>query len=212
MTVTVGVKQKFEVATLTGETLDLQTEGEQRYFAIAQERYLSEFKFTVASDLRALDRLVFYETMIFRWQTQLGSGRDSDGSFLSPREEEQLRKNIKETSPLVHQIQDDLGLTKAQRDKDQHESVGAYIAKLQQAAKEHGVRREKQLGKALELTKELFSLTGTYRRSTQHEREKLGIENAEVILDWILAYMKPEFDHIDEHFRTHQQRFWLRQL
>ena len=113
---------------------------------------------------------------------------------------------------MVSQVQSDLGLTKSQRDRDQFESVGAYILKLKQAAREHGVRREKQLGRAIELTMELFSLCGAYSRASAHEREKLGFESADDVIEWVLTYMKPEFDSVDEHFRTHQQRFWLRDL
>ncbi len=198
--------------TITGSELELQTEREQKYYLAAQRKYLSENKFTVESDKRALERLIFYELLIFRWQSQLGVGRTYDDAWLSSAEEDQLRKNVKETAPLISQIQNDLGLTKSQRERDQFESVGAYIQKIQQAAKQHGVRREKQLGRALELTNELFSLVGAYARSNENERRKLGFESAEDVIDWVLTYMKPRYDEIDEYFRKHQQRFWIREI
>lgn len=212
MTVTTAIAQAFPVQTITGYELELQTQREQAYYKMAQHKYTTENKFTVASDMRALERLIFYETLVFRWQTQLASGRDYDSNFLTPSEEDQLRKNVKETAPLISQIQTDLGLTKSQREKDQFESVGAYITRLQQAAKQHGVRRERQLGRAIELTMELFSLCGAYARSNANERRKLGFESADDIVEWVLVYMKPRFDEVDEHFRKNQQRFWIREI
>jgi hypothetical protein len=211
-TASVTDKTTYPVVSISGEEIRLQTDSEVRYYELAKDRYLSDNKFTHASDMRSLDRLIFFETMVYRWQTQLASGKDYQGNFLSDKEEEQLRKNLKETAITISQVQNDLGLTKAQRDKDQHDSVGAYLQQLQLAAKEHGVRREKQLGKALELSKELFSLVGAFRRSNEVEREKLGLETPDQILDWIEEYMKPEFDAVDEHFRKNQQRFWLRKI
>jgi hypothetical protein len=212
MAVAVGTGKAWLVKTITGYELELQTEKEQKYYRAAQSKYLSENKFTVESDKRALERLIFYELLIFRWQSQLGVGRDYNDAWLNSAEEDQLRKNVKETAPLISQIQNDLGLTKSQRERDQFESVGAYIQKVQQAAKQHGVRREKQLGRALELTNELFSLVGAYARSNENERRKLGFESAEDIVEWVLTYMKPRYDEIDEHFRKHQQRFWIREI
>lgn len=212
VTLTTSRRGQHVVQTLTGHPLDLQTPQEAQFYDSARDRYMSDNVFSVASDLRSLDRLLFFETQMFRWQWQLSIGLDYDNQLLEASDETAIRRSIKETAPLITQIQTDLGLTKAGRDKQQHESVGAYITQLQQAAKQHGVRREKQLGKALELTKELFSLVGTYRRSNENERKKLGFETVEDILDWIEGYMKPEFDAVDEHFRHHQQRFWVREL
>jgi len=139
-------------------------------------------------------------------------GLNNDYEFLEAAEETQLRRNVKETAPLISALQDDLGLTKSQRDKDKADSVGAYITQLQQAAKAHGVRREKQLGKAIELCKELFSVVGAYQRSDENERRKLGFESAEDIVEWVMAYMRPEFEAVDEYFRKNDQRFWVRRL
>jgi hypothetical protein len=207
-TITTRSNQTWLVQTLMGQDLELQHQSEQKFYAEAQRKYISENKFDVSSDLRALDRLVFLETLMHRWTSWLGSGSNYDG-LLSPPEEEQLRKSIKETGPLISTIQNDLGLTKSQREKDQFESVGAYVQKLQLAAKAHGIRREKQLTKALDLINTLFSLVGTYRRSSENERQKLDIENAEQIVDWILNYMKPEYEEVDAYFREHEQKFWV---
>lgn len=200
--------QTFKVKTLSGQDLELQHPDEQKFYNDAQKKYITENKFDVASDMRGLDRLIFLETLMHRWTLWLGSGRDYDG-FLSPQQEEQVRKNIKETSPIISTIQNDLGLTKSQREKDQFESVGAYIQKLQVAAKAHGIRREKQLTRSLDLINELFSMTGTFLRSTEHERQKLGLESADDILKWIDEHMRAEYEEVDDYFRENDQKFWV---
>lgn len=203
---------KYLVDTLTGHELELMTAREADFYTSARTKYTTENTFTAGSDHRALDRLIFFETQMFRWQTQLASGMNYDGDYLTASEESALRRSVKETAPLISQIQVDLGLTKSQREKEKHESVGSYIQQLQIAAKEHGINREKQLGRAIELCKELFALAGAYQRSNENERKKLGFESPQDIVDWVLDVMKPQFDEVDEYFRKHQQRFWLRKL
>lgn len=201
----------FPVTTLAGEAIELQDVSEQRYYDQAQRKYRSENQFDQASDLRALDRLIFLETVMHRYQKHLASGRDYDG-ILAPAQEEILRKSIREIGPMISSVQTDLGLTKNQREKDQHESVGSYITKLTQAAKVHGVRREKQLTKALDLMNQLFSMVGSYQRSSEAERSKLGLESADEILDWVQNFMRPEYDSVDNYFREHEQKFFIGQL
>lgn len=147
--------------------MELQTDKEKKFYEDARDKYLSENKFTAASDMRALDRLLLMEVQMFRWQWQLAAGVNYELEFLDAAEEAAIRRSVRETAPLISAVQNDLGLTKAQRDADQHESVGKYITQLKIAAKEFGVMREKQLGKAIELTKELFNVAGAYKRSNE---------------------------------------------
>lgn len=198
------------VKTITGHDLELQTDKEKKYYEEARDKYLSENKFTAASDLRALDRLLLLEVQMFRCQWQIAAGVDYDLNFLTTQQEKDLHRLTKELGPMISTVQNDLGLTKAQRDKDQHESIGAYINDLKVRAKAFGVMREKQLGKALEWTKELFSIAGAYQRANDAERKKLGFESAEDIVEWILTVFKPEFDSVDEYFREHDQKNWIR--
>ena len=210
--VTSSVRKNHNVKAISGQQLSLQTSTEKTFYEQARDKYLAENQFTAASDMRALDRLLLLEVQVFRWQWQLAAGVDYEMNFLEPREEAALQKALKETGPMISSLQNDLGLTKNQRDKEKHDSVGAYITQLKVAAKAHGVNREKQLGKAIELTKELFNVAGAYKRSNAAERKKLGFESAEDVVDWVLEVFKPQFDEVDAHFRQHQQRFFLRRL
>lgn len=200
-----------KVTTVSGHQIEVMGAEEARYYRAQKTKYMNENKFSAVTDLADLDRLLFMELMVFRWTNWLASGKDYDG-FLSANQEDQLRKNLKEMSPLISQVKNDLGLTKSQRDKEAFESVGQYLIDLKARAKEHGVRREKQLTAALCLTKELFSLVGTYDRSNPLERSKIGLESADDILDWIRGHMRPQFDEIDLYFQQNQQRYWIRKV
>lgn len=202
----------YKVETVTGQEITLQHRLEKRLYEAAQVKYLSEYEFPMANDLRTLERLLLIEVSLYRCQWQLAAGADYDGVNLEASEEAALRKAEKEYGTQLVDLQRDLGVTKAQRDRAGHDSVGAYITQLKQAAKLHGVKREKELGKAIELTKELFALCGAFSRSSEEERRKLGFDGPEDIIEWVLTYMKPEFDAIDEHFRQNEQRFWVRKL
>ena len=200
-----------KVKTVAGHSIEVMGAEEAKYYREQQKLYLAENKFTAVTDKADLDRLLFLELLIYRWTNWLASGRDYDG-ILAPAQEDQIRKNLKETSPLISAIKNDLGLTKSQRDKEAFESVGQYLTDLKARAKEHGVRREKQLTVAICLVKELFSLVGTYDRSNELERSKIGLESPDDILEWIRSHMKPEFDKVDDYFRENQQKFWVRKI
>lgn len=203
---------RFKVENLVGQEIQLLSKVEQNFYTDARDKYLAEFTFTVASDLRHLDRLLMLEVQMYRAQWFLSAGCDYQYVDLDPAEEVACRRTVKECSVQIQEIQKDLGLTKAVRDKDAADSVGAYITKLKLAAKQHGIKRERELGRALELTHELFSLCGAYARSNENERRKLGFESGDEIVTWVLEYMAPEFNAIDEYFREHEQRFWVREL
>ena len=210
--VTRGQRKRYKVKNFAGQEIELLTSKERDLYVEAQKKYSSENVFTAASDFRALDRLILFEVQVFRWQWQLAAACDYDGVDLEAGDMTDLRKSIKDTEALISQLQNDLALTKSQRDKAQYgaESVGDYITKLKQRAKEHGVRRDKQLGRAMELLNEAFSIAGTYKRSNEAERRKFGFESAEDVVDWLLEVAQPMYDEIDAHYRQHNQRFWVR--
>lgn len=201
-----------KVTTPSGQTIEVMGDPERAFYEGQRDRYLAENAFTVTSDLLDMDRLLFLELLIYRATNWLGAGKDYYGDLLSPSQEADSRRSIKENSALISTVKNDLGLTKSQRDKAQFESVGTYITELKARAREHGVKREKELGKALTLINELFAIVGAFDRADTVERHKLGFDDAEEILDWIRTVMQPEFRRIDDYFRNHQQRFWIRKI
>lgn len=200
------------VHDLSGQELDLLTKAEQRFYEKAQAKYVGENTFTQASDERSLDRLVLFETLMFRWQSQIASGLDYDQNPLNNAEQEQIRKNMKEYAVAISAMHNELGLSKAQRDKDQHESVGAYIMNLQARAKEFGVHREKQVDLSLTLIHELFAHVGAFQRSDEYERGRLGFKTEADIVKWIVDVMEPRFKQFDDDFINNQQKYWRSSL
>lgn len=205
-------RTREKVQSLDGQEIQLLHVNEKKLYEGAQQRYLKDYTFTAANDLREIDRLVLLEVQMYRAQWYLAAGEDYDAVTLEAKEEVELRRSMKDLSAQIVELQRNLGLTKAQRDKQDVDSVGGYITQLKQAAKAHGVRREKQLGKSIELLKQLLALTGAYSRSDENERRKIGVENADQIIEWIEEYLRPEFDAVDEYFRHNEQRFWVRNL
>lgn len=116
-------------------------------------------------------------------------------------------------SSQIDSIKKAMGLNKAARDAEANtDSVADYIQNLKARAKAFGIHRETQLRKALELMNELHAIVGAFDRSDQEEREKIGFESEAEILEWIRNTMLPEYTAIDEHFRQHDQRYWVRSL
>lgn len=210
--VNTSTRSRYPVTTLTGQKLELLHPAEVELYNAARSKYMSDNVFTAESDKRSLDRLILFEIQVFRWQSHMASGRDYDNVDLEAADEVNLRRAIKDTEAMISQLQNDLGLTKVQRDKaGSADSVSDYLTNLKRRAKEHGIRRNKEIGKAIELSMELFSIVGTYKRSNEHERAKVGFENADEILDWITDVMRPQFDDIDAQYRK-EQKMWVRDL
>lgn len=202
----------YSVIQLDHNKIELLTKAEQDMYNRAQSKYIAENTFTHASDERSLDRLILMEVLIYRWQTQLASGLDYNKQPLTHPELEQLRKNIKEGSITVAQIHNDLGLNKLQRDKDKHESVGAYLENLLRRAKEQGVKREKELDAAITLNKELFAHVNAFMRANEQERRRMGFPDEAALIKWVVEQMQPRFNKIDEYFRNNQQRYWRKEI
>lgn len=201
--------QPKDVTTPSGVIIRVLGDVEQQFYIAKAKEYLDQNDFTNVSDLLDLDRLLFYELIVFRMQWWLGAGVDYDGL---PIDRNQLQRNLKDTSDQLSKVKNDLGLTKSARDKAQAESVGAYLTDLKQRAKEFGVHRERQLVKGITLMKQLASIVGAFDRADKIEREKLGFRDEVEVLAWVRDVMIPEFDAVDAHFRANQQRYWVRKI
>lgn len=198
-----------DVTTPSGKKLRVLGQIEKDFYEDQAKQYLAENDFTNTSDLLDLDRLLFYELIVYRMTWWLGAGVDYDNFAI---DRSGLQRNLKETSEQLSRVKADLGLTKSARDKAQAESVGAYLVELKQRAKEFGVHREKQLTKGITLCKQLFAIVGSFDRADEIERGKLGFETEAEILAWIRDVMQPEFDEVDAHFRANQQKYWVRKV
>ncbi len=199
----------YRVTQLNGHDLELPTQVEAEFYQRQKDRYTSENTFTAVSDLTDLDRLLMLELQMFRTGQYLSSMRDYDGHDLTQTSLIDLRRQTKVLAELISDVKRDLGLTRSAREKAEAESVGAYLVELRRRAHEQGVKREKELSAALVLIHELISLVGTYDRSNEIERRKIGFEGPEDFLEWVRVKLRPEFERIDQYFRANSQRYWV---
>jgi hypothetical protein len=198
------------VTTVSGEELTVLTPVEQRWFTNSRDMYLSQTKFTETTDLRDLDRLLSQELQVFRMTQWLSAGVDYHGF---EADETLLRRNLREYSEQISRLKSSMNLNKAARDDAANSGdVSVYISELLARAKEFGIMREKQLTRALVLMNELAAILGAFDRSDKEERERLGFVDEKEIVEWIRTRMLPEFREIDEHFRTHEQKYWIRRM
>jgi hypothetical protein len=198
----------FQVTQLNGQTLEVLTQAEQDFYEKQVADYQAAFSFSNVSDLNDLDRLLADELQSFRISRMLASGRDEDGTLLPQGLLGDLRTAQRGLARDINTGKSALGMSVLARQKDAS-SVGGYLVELRKRAREQGITRERQLTRALVLMNELKSLVSTFDRSNETERDRLGLQNEKDIVKWVRDYMVPEFDDIDEHFRTHQQKAWV---
>ncbi len=206
----VNSRNMRSVRMVSGKITQVQTDQEAEYFDESRDAYLKQTKFTENTDLKDLDRLLVLELMTFRWTQHLAAGADYDGDMVNER---QLTADIKLYSDQINKIKESMGLSKKAREEAQADgNFSAWLTDLKSRARLFGIHRENQLTKALVLMKELFTIVNTYDRCDAEERRKTGFENETEILDWIRNVMQPEFNALDEYFREHSQRYWVREM
>jgi hypothetical protein len=204
----VPVEQNLVVEAPSGSVFVVLTQDEMRYFEEKASRYTTDNHFVNISDLQDVDRLCFMELMCYRYSLWLSQEHDywAQGVDLDA-----LKKTVVEYSKELRLLKKSLGIDKAQREKEKGENVADYLENLRVRAREFGVTREKQLTKALTLFNELKELVTLHNNCDAKERVEMNVE-MEDIFEWIETVAIPEYDAIDEHFREHQQRFWIRQV
>lgn len=202
------VDEEFEVVAPSGSKYYLVTQEEADYYLDKVHRYTTDNKFFNVTDLQDLDRIILMETLSWRWSSWLSKEKDYWGD---PVDTKALRDSLKDYSNELRQLKKMMSIDKAARDKERGESAVDYLENLRIRAKEFGVMRENQLTQALTLFKELEALVTLYLNCNEKERQEQNIEEADLI-DWLVKVCIPEFQEVDQYFREHQQRFWLRSL
>lgn len=182
-------------------------EEEAAYFEERVQLYMSQNHFPNISDKQDVDRVMILELFVYRWGTWLSQQHDWWGETIEPTE---LQKQVKEYSTELRQIKKLLGIDKLARDRQKGEdSVAVFIANLLHRAKEFGVMRESQLAKALELFQQLNALLTLHLNTDEIEQRENHV-TADDLIEWLRDICIPEFTEIDDYFRTHQQRTWIR--
>lgn len=191
----------------SGALFSVLTQDEIDYVTDRVSRYLADNHFVNVSDLQDVDRMVTMELLVHRWTLWLSRGKDY---FDDDIDEKSFRASVGDYSTEVRQLKKSLGIDKLTRDKTKgDDSVQEYLAQLRIRAREFGVMREGQLNKALELFQQLKMLVTLHDNSDTEERREMHC-TMEDVLDWMRTVAFPEFDEIDAHFRSNQQRYWVR--
>ena len=203
-----ATRSHVAVHLVSGKVVTVQTALEAEWFEETRDAYMTELKFTEKTDLIDLDRMLMLELMVFRWTQHLAAGQDYDGDMVN---EKQLTADLKLYSDQLNKVKESMGLAKKARDQAENEgNFSAWLSDLKSRAKIFGIHREKQLTKALALMQELSTVVGAFDRADEEERRKLGFEDEKEIVAWVRETMLPEFHALDEYFRTHEQRYWVR--
>lgn len=199
------IDSKYIVYLPSGSPFPTMNDGEVDHLNRLITGYLL-MGFEHASDLSELDRLVQLELLSYRWNTWLGLGEDYKGRGLDPKIEEKA----KNASLEIRQIKAKLGIDKVARDRARGEgSVHQRITSILARARAYELYRCRQTERALELQNQLISLTQLHLNLAEHPDEQKQMRvTADDIVQWIWETLKPEFDEIDEHFRTHEQHLW----
>ena len=177
----------------SGATFPVHRE-ELDYFTERVGLYLNQNHFPNISDLQDVDRLLVQELMVYRWGTWLSRQRNWWGEAI---DDDKLQKSLNAYSTELRQLKKQLGLDKATRDKEKGEdSVAAYLKNLVLRAREFGVMREDQLGKALELFQQMRALVTLHHNCDDIERREMHL-TTEDIIEWLDTVAFPEFEAID---------------
>jgi hypothetical protein len=188
----------------SGAAYEVIHESEKDYWESIVTRYLHDYRFTNINDLQDLDRVVSTELLLYRYQLWLQLEKDYWGQSIDISE---TNKYTKEKSAELRQIKKALGIEKSAREKDQGDSVAAYIEDLRVRAHEFGVMRNEQAEKAITLWQELIALMTFHDKCTPQERKEQHIE-IEDLIKWIRMTI-PEFQEIDKKFRETTQKYWI---
>ncbi len=199
-------RQHLRADLAAGGVVEVQSEAEQQWFNTARERYQAENKFTDITDLQDLDRLLQAELLLWRWNQWMSSGYDYLDHQIDDRS---LSVKIKNTNETVTRLKDQMGLSRKARD-----SVGTSVTdkwnELKRRAKLFGHHRENQLRVALVLMNDLSWIVGTYDRSDEEERKKIGFPDEAQIVAWVRETMLPEFHEVDAYFIENEQKAWTK--
>jgi hypothetical protein len=195
-----------DVTTPSGATIMVMNQSEADYYDQVHKRYLTDNKFKNVSDILELDRILIMELMCYRWGIWILAEEDYYGRKINPTE---VQKSIETYSREIRGIKKDLGIDKSTRDKDKGDSIAEYIQMLGIRAKEFGIVRNKQSGKAIEILMEARALITLYENSSDSEKKEFKA-NLPDIIDWFKNKFE-EFEEIDKELRKNQS-MWIRDI
>lgn len=182
------------------------TKREADWFNATKRRYLEGNAFESGSDQTDLDRLLSLELQAFRLSQWLAAKEDYEHRGIDVPV---YLKQLKDISIEIGKLKDAMGLSLKARQASS-ESVAEKWADILRRANKWQYHRVEQLRVALLLMNQMSAVIGTFYRSDEEERRKLGFNTPEEIVEWIRDDILPKYHEVDEHFRTHEQSTWIR--
>lgn len=190
-----------------GSELEVLNKDEKNWYEKNRKKYMSEYKFSNVADLQDLDRLLGLELLSYRYTSWLTRGFDYDNlEFL----EKPVTDHKGKIDTEIRQIKKSMALDRRGRTESEAENTADYLTTLLRRAEEFGVHRDNQIAKAIDLWRDLETMVGIHMRGDEEERRELGAEILD-IFNWIVETALPEFNAIDDAFRSNQ-RLWIRDV
>jgi len=208
-TTALSADEGIPVGLPSGAPFLVMTEDERDYVAERVQRYTDQLHLENVSDLAQLDLMICLEMLCHRWTLWLSRQKDYWGEDV---DEVALRRSLNDYSGEIRQIKKGLGVDKVTRDRTKgSESVSQYLDELARRALSFGYMREGMLDRGIELSQQLIALLTLHDNCTDVERQEMHVTESDII-DWLRTVFVPEFQEVDLHFRTHDQRMWIRQM
>ncbi len=197
----------IDVIAPSGASFTVLTDQEEIYFNDIASRYISDNKFSNITDFQDIDRIIVMELLCWRWSLWLSKEIDYWGEEVDV---EAIKKNLNDYSKEIRLLKKSLGMDKPARDREKGENASDYLETLRRRAKEFGVVRNKQASKSIELFMELSALMTLHLNCNEEERRENNVEVND-ILKWIVEVAIPEFNKIDEEYRSTTMKYYDRE-
>lgn len=194
----------------SGTPFPVLNEAEAEHLKRRVAEYLDQFQFNNVSDIAVLDAIVTNELIMFRDATWASRRQDYNGKPIDAATEAKLRQSVKELSAECRQLRKNVGIDKVARDRARGEgSIHQRWQNVCDRAERFGIHRNEQSAKAIELAMQGISLIDYFKNCTPDERDLLHMNEADII-EWFDTVFRPEFLALDEYFREHEQKLWVR--
>jgi hypothetical protein len=195
------------VTTPTGGAIEVMGTDEEARYQQSLLKYTDGVVYTERSDFEDLERLLFYELMVYRWGRWMMSGREYDGTLITNQND--MRRMVQDYTDRIAKIKENLKLDRKSREGDTGMTFNERYQRLAEHAGKFGIMRNKQSAKAIELMQQIFAIIRAFDRADEEERRKMEMPNEAAVLQLVRDVM-PDFDAVDAHFRANDQSMWIR--
>ena len=196
-----------QVEGASGTRFSVIGDEEAGWFNTNLARYLDQYAFENIADMQDLDRLLALELLSYRYAVFLIRGSDYEDQLF---DEKAVRDHKEKIDREIRQIKEHMGMGRKNRLEEDRQSAADYLRDLLSRAKEFGIHRDHQIAKAIDVLMEIKKLIGLYDRCDEEERIQLGV-TPDQILQWLREVAIPEYDLLDENFRSNQ-KLWIREV